>query len=435
MSSLSLRRSRLRLLAVIAFVVACLVLIGYLWTQAGGTIPGVSSTDEGYRVSADINDVDNLVPFADVEAAGINVGKVTSIHHVGRSARVEFSVNPEVAPLHQGATIQVSEKSLVGQPYIRLTDGHGQVVPSGTVLPASSVKPSVQLHDVLASLDAPTRGALRDTVRSLSAGTRGTHTDLHQLVDGLGRLGASGSTALDAIAAQSEDLKGLARQLPVALDALNSGQDDLGKLVDSADQLAKATSGQRADLEQTVRLLPGTLGKVRTASGKLGQLSGSLAPVVSNLRTAAPALSSALRQLPGTTSELRAMLPALNGTLDRAPATLNRIPTVAGDLNAALPQLRERLRDLNPMLRYLSPYGKDIGSFVANFGSSFAHTTTNGDNVLDLFTVANEQSVRGNPLNLGKGIFTQSNPYPAPGEQSHLGPFNGKFPRLVKDPE
>jgi phospholipid/cholesterol/gamma-HCH transport system substrate-binding protein len=429
----SRRTNTIRLATVITFVTACAAFVGYLWTQAGGSIPGITA-NQAYTVSANVDDVDNLVPYTDVNVAGISLGKVTDLTTVGKTVRITLRLDPSIVPLHEGATVQVSEKSLVGQPVVRVVDGQGAEIPSGTQLPASAVKPSVQLHDVLASLDPKTKDALGSTLRSLGAGTQGTKVNVSQVMDGLGKLGNNGHTALDAIAAQSQDLQEFAHQLSTVLDSLNSGQGDLGRLVDAGNQLASATAGQHDALANSMKELPGTLTSVRTATGKLRELSGSLAPIAANLNTAAPALTDALNQLPSTTKDLRAMLPSLNGVLDGAPATLNRVPTVVGDAGALIPQLRERLRDLNPMVAYLSPYGRDIGAFLANFRASFAHKTTDGKNVLALFAVANEESVRGNPVNLGGGLTVGTNAYPAPGQQATRKPFSGNYPRLVKDP-
>lgn len=430
-----IRRGRVQLVTVIAFVVACVVFVGYLWTQAGGSIPFVASPRHGYTVSADFGNVQNMVPYADVDVAGVAVGKVVSVTRAGGSVRLAMSLDPSVAPLHEGATVQVTEKSLVGQPVVNLVDGHGAVVPDGAVLPASAVRPSVSLHDVLTSLDPHTRAALGSTLRSLGASTDGTSASITQLATGLGQLGNSGHDALDAISAQSRDLTDLARQLPVVLDALNSGNADLARLVDSGNALAQATSGQQSAVADAVRLLPGTLTSVRTATGQLTTLAGSLSPIAADLNAAAPGLNNALTTLPDVTARLNALLPALNGVLGKAPATLDRVPAVAADANLLLPRLRDRLRDLNPMLSYLSPYGHDIGSFVANFSASFAHTSSNGNNVLDLFAVVNDQSVRGNPLNLNGGVLVGSNPYPKPGQQSDLRPFTGNYPRLYQASE
>lgn len=77
---------------------------------------------------------------------------------------------------------------------------------------------------------------------------------------------------------------------------------------------------------------------------------------------------------------------------------------------------------------YLSLYGRDIGAFLANFRASFAQKTTDGKNVLALFAVANDQSVRWNPVNLGGGVLVGSNPYPALGQRAVQAPFSGPYP-------
>lgn len=93
-------RAKVRLLTVIAFIVACVAFTGYLWVEAGGGVPGVAQ--QQYSVAAEIDDVDNLVPFADVQVAGINVGKVAGLTHAGRTIRVVLDLDSSIAPLHQG---------------------------------------------------------------------------------------------------------------------------------------------------------------------------------------------------------------------------------------------------------------------------------------------------------------------------------------------
>ena len=48
--------------------------LGYLWTNSGGRLPLLS--DDGYRVSVALADVDNLVPESDVRQTGVKIGRV-----------------------------------------------------------------------------------------------------------------------------------------------------------------------------------------------------------------------------------------------------------------------------------------------------------------------------------------------------------------------
>ncbi|NBH07484.1 MCE family protein [Amycolatopsis sp. SID8362] len=421
----------IRLLALVAFAVACVVFFGYLWVNAGGKLPFSSA---GYQVTATFPRVANLVPDSDVMISGVPVGKVAEIKDDGDKAQVTIQLDREY-PLHQGVTAQVRNKTLVEETFLQLADGTGPALDSGSALPADAGKPAVGLNDVLASIDPTTRQALASSLRSLGMSTKDSQDSISQALTGLGDLGREGQGALAALSAQSEDLEKLSGNAAVLLAALDSRQGQIAQLVRDADTLTKTTADGGQDLQAVLRELPGVMDKARSASDGLNQLSGSLAPVARNLNSAAPDLSQALEQLPQTAADLRGMLPALNGVLDHAPDTLARVPVVAGDAHQLLPTLNVALGDVNPMLSYLEPYGHDIAATFSNMGQALSRGDANGT-ALRAFVILNEQSLRGNPLNLNNLTpLDKSNPYPAPGQAAHPGPFQGQYPRVEKGPK
>lgn len=409
-----------------AFFVLSMVYLGYLFDRAGVGNPLASS--DSYTLSFDTNDVDNLIPVGDVDIAGVSVGKVENVTHQNGTATVVVSLDPEAAPVHQGATVRVGAKSLAGESYLDIADGQGPALPSGTKLAPEAVKPAVQLRDVVASLDPRTRDALGSLLRTAGAGTAGTQEDVTNALTGLGNLGREGYTAIDAIAGQSRDLTALAQQTTVVLDALNTGEGQIGQLVAQAQKLTSATSGQQQSLADTVRKLPGVLTSTQTATTKLRDLSGALAPVAADLNQSAAPLNAALQQLPATTQDLRGLLPDLTGTLQAAPATLDRVPALAQDGDALVPQLRATMAQLNPMLGYVSPYGPELGAFFSNFAAMLNYTDEAGIHFFRLEPdLGNEGIVKGVPVPLPT-ILTNRNPYPAPGQS--LAPGGRPFTRL-----
>lgn len=422
----------LRLVTVVVFIAMAAVLFGYLWTNSGGRIPVVSQ--EGYQVTVSFPQTGNLVHDSDVMIAGVKVGKVSDVEIVGEKVRVGLKLKEESVPLHEGATVQVRQKSLIEETFVEITDGDGPEIPSGAQLPPGSGKPLTRLNDILASLDPKTRDSLARGVRSLGASTRGTRESVSDLFGGAGDLGREGKTVLDALNEQSADLKQLAGQTASVLASLNTRQGRIAQMVDDANVLFSATAGGREDIEQVMRKLPRTLDAARGASGPLRTLSNDLGPIARNLRAAAPGLSAALRELPATTRDLRGMLPSLSGVLDRAPATLDRVPGVARDLSAFVPTLREDLADINPMLSYLKPYGPDIAAMLTNWASAFGTGDANGK-WLRLFVVVNEQSAIGSPVNGNIGPLNKENPYPKPGTSGDPRPWQPgeQYPRVERD--
>lgn len=422
---------KIRSAVVISFIVLCGLFFAYLWTNMGGTIPGVSS--KGYRVSLELSDADNLVYDSDVMVAGVRVGKVRELESEGGTARVVVQIDDDaVAPLHEGAVIRVRSKSLIEETYLEIEDGAGKAIPDDSTLPATAVRPSVQLDEVLGALDAPTRKSLQGAVQALGDGTRGTRDDLSRTMAGLGMLGREGHTVLDALAAQSEDLRAMLRESKTLVRALDSGRGQIVGLVDSADRLTSATAASSRDLEATMKALPGLLENARTATGSLSVLSAELSPVTRDLAAAARPLNTALLQLPSVTSDLRGLLPFLDGTLKRAPRTLDAVPGAADELRELVPTLRLDLAELNPMLAYLRPYGRDLGAFFANWAAMLAYKDGNG-HYLRIFPVLNEGSLKNLPLSLNHGILDKSNAYPRPGGATNPGPFNGTYPHVERD--
>jgi phospholipid/cholesterol/gamma-HCH transport system substrate-binding protein len=418
-----------RATALVLFFGLCAIIMGVLFSGTGVRRPVLDSNE--YTASVVMKDVDNLVTAGQVQTAGVRVGQVRSVNLVKGGARVEIAIKGDLAPLHEGATLRVGSRSLVGETYLALSDGKGAAIPSGTTLPDDSVQPSVELSDVLASLDKDTRGDLTGLLRSLGTGTKGTSGDVDDLMAGMGDLGQEGHTALDAIAAQSEDLTALARQTYLALDALDTGQGQIADLVGNANRLTASTSGQNGAIEDTLRQLPGVLDTATTATDSLASLGAALSPVATDLHKAAPDLTTALDELPATTTDLRKLLAPLSTVLDKTPATLGRLPKVNEDVRATIPTARTTLADVNPMLAYVKPYGPELAAYFANFNAVLNYKDESGANYLRLTPLVNTHSPQL-PLSTDGLLGNYTNPYPAPGKGARPGPFTGKYPRVER---
>lgn len=420
-------------LVVTAFVAAFAAGFVFLWTKADGAMPGFSQPDFEFAFRSP--EVSNLQEGGDVSIAGVVVGRVATMDAEPDGVLVTVTVDRTYAPLHEGATARVGMKSIVGQNYVDIVDGDGAPLPNNSVLPKSAVKPPVDLDGVLRSLDSKTRKALSGAVRSLGTATEGTSDDLDRFVRGLGDLGREGHTALDAIAAQSEDLTSLVRKATVLLDTLDTGRGQIADVVRDANRLTSATAGQRGALEETVRDMPRLLRSARTGVGKVRELSKPLTPVAADLKRAAPDLNKALLLLPSVSRDLRGLLPALDGVLDGAPATLERIPTLGSDVRTLVPVARATLRDVNPMLAYLAPYGRDVGAMAASFGASMDLVDHNGVRPIRLAPIFDSASFRGVPAEVTLDPTHWTNPYPEPGQAGNPKPFDGDYPRVERSPK
>lgn len=416
---------------VVAFVALCAVIFGVLWTQAGGRIPLI--TQKGYQVSVTLPDVDNLVFQSDVRIAGIPVGKIEALEVHGRQAKATMELDPDVAPLHEGATVTVSAKTLIEETYLAVVDGKGAEIPNGATLPKGSGTASVQLNDVLTSLDQPTRKQLRSMVRSSGLVTDGSREEVDNLLTGLGSLGREGSGALEAAANQSQDLAELTRNMAAVMRALDERQGQIVQLSEDSDAITASMAGEKKNIEELVRELPPFLESARKASDDLERLADPLGNVAENLDDGAPYLTAALEELPATTKELRLLVPDLQHVVDRAPATFSRTPKFVDKAQPAVKSLSVLLQDLNPMLTYMKPYGPDMAAQFRNIGLSEGATDSQG-HIMRVRTVFSAHSLNSPIKALLPGLYY--NPYPAPGagQDNPDVTFTGQYPHVTRDP-
>lgn len=420
-----------RLLIVCCFLAFGVILVVKLLSATGVNLPLLSNLGQ-YNVAMVIPNADNLVPGGRVRTAGVEVGLVQSIDVQPDGAHVVISLHPELSPIHQGATIRVGARSLVEETYLDLKDGTGPALPNGAVLPPTAIQPNVQLHDVLYSLDAKTRGQLGELLRSSGTATDGTKDDVAGVLAGLGNLGGAGHDALHAVAAQDADLRSLVRETTTVLNALDTSHGEIANMVTNADQLTKATSAQHQALEETMRRMPGVLSSASTATVSLTELSHTLAPVARDLGAAGRPLSDALGALPTASQQLRETLPALDDTLDQAPRTLPKIPEIGHDLRHFAGPAQDILRDVNPMLGYLKPYGPEIAAWFANFAAAAGYTDEAGKYYFRLMPILNDASAQL-PVDPGSAL-AYKNAVPPHGSGGTPGPFKGSYPRVEKAP-
>lgn len=421
-----------RLLALAVFFAVGIAVFVYFYLGIGGYVPFF--TAQQYTIGVGVADGDNLVKASHVSEAGVQIGGVRSIEREGDHLKVIFTVDSKYAPLHQGVHIRLGERSLVGESYFDVTDGNGPALPSGAVVPSQDFQPSTQLHDVIQSFDPKTREAMGSMLRSLGAGTTDTQQDVSAMLAGMGALGRDGNTALDAIAAQSDDFKALGDDLSTLMETLDTGEGRIADMVTSANRLTKATASQRAAIEDTMNELPQTMDAATTASADVTKLSGALAPVVSDLRAASPFLNDGLVKLPPVSTDLRGLMPPLSQTIDRSGDTFDRVPRFADAGKDTIEPAREFVRDLNPLLKYIKPYGPEMGGFFANLNSSWMYTNGNGMNHVRVFLMLNDRSIGQTPVAFN-GPLTYTNPYPAPGSQPRPGPWNGVYPHVERLPK
>lgn len=435
--------ARIRTVVVLGFCAVGLALFGLLWAKSGGSIPLI--TGHGYKFSAKFPDLENLGHASDVQMAGVPIGTVQGFSFGPGEVTAHMVLHRE-GPLHQGATVQIQDKTLIDESYVSVIDGTGPKLKSGTTLPLAATKNFTSLNTVFDSIKPPDQAAAKQLLTEFNSATTGRGQNVNQLLGDLANVGAQGQTVFDVLANQTGDLQQLVRQTGTLLGVLDEGQGQIGDLATSAEQVSRATASSSVALGQSLQELPGVINAAHTASGSIHSISGALTPVAANLQGAAPTLNQALNVLPATTRSLRAILTPLNNALVDAPATLGPLPTTATDVTSLLAPVTNLLSNFNPMVNYFAPYQRDIAAFFSNFDAAAqSHRDANSFYAnVEITTLGMSKSFLGLPVpgalpfptnfqNLYAGIPTNPTPSPGISSTNPIQPGPLPFPHVPQE--
>lgn len=401
-SSGLLADATMRLRAVVVLLVV---------TVLGGIVvvsTHVGRGDGHLMLTATFHDASPLLAGNDVRLAGVKVGSVVSLTSTGRTAQVSIELDAAALPVHTDARLTIRPVSLLGERYVDLDRGSAgaPTLPEGGHLGLDHTGASVDLDQVLDSLDDPTSAALATLVGTLGDG-----------MDGNGRRVAA---TLRALAPALTDTRGLTTVLRrqnstlarvvTSLSQVASGlaTDDgsqLDRLVASAEVLLRTTRTHESAFRTMLTELPSTLTSARRTLGVLQTTAGSTTPTLRALRPT-------MRNLPAISRELKAFadaadpaLVAVNPVLRKADRLLARARPVAALLRQQAPDLTADARSLDPLSRTLAGDFSSVMGFIRGWALA-----TNGEDGLSHYfragLVVSPYSVTGLLPGAGSGTST-----------------------------
>ncbi|MEU6770174.1 MCE family protein [Streptomyces sp. NPDC046759] len=268
------------------------------------TIVNISFTPKD-TYHAVFTDVTGLETGDDIRVAGVRVGEVEGIRVKDRTlAEVTFTVSTD-RPLLAGTHAVVRYRNLVGQRYIALTEGPGDITarlrPGGTI-PLSRTQPALDLNALLNGFK-PLFAALSPndvnqlateivqtlqgeggTVNSLLAHTASLTTALADRDKLIGSVVDNLNTVLDTLDKRGSRFSGLLTQLRRVISGLAADRGPIGKSLVSIGDLTDVTSGLLKDARPPLKDdiaglgdLTGTLNKnEHTVEGVLKRLPNKL---------------------------------------------------------------------------------------------------------------------------------------------------------------
>jgi phospholipid/cholesterol/gamma-HCH transport system substrate-binding protein len=425
-----------------------LVVLIYFYTAAGGHLR--IGEGSAYTFSA-VTQPQQILKHADVRSAGVKVGSVSNVTNRvtpnGTLAVIQMETNKDYSPIYRDATVTVRQKTLVGENYIDITRGTPQAgeLPRKATLPLSHDQEVAPVDKILNALDAPTRKQISHNLQVLGAGLHGHSKDVNRFLGAMQPTFADGGVVMGILGDQKQKVGALVDQTGTVMQAIADRTSDMRTLITSAKTTAEAVAQRDAALAAGLDELPATLRQARGSVAKLSGFATRATPVVSDLRVTLRDLRPVFTKLEPTAVSTRKLVDELTPLLKVADPMLTHLRTFSGAAAPTIPSLDATLRQVTPALAYLKPYNRDLGSALANFGSSIAYGPLGAeqscgcpvsDRSFSNWTPAMRRAVA---VLLDQGILAkvnhvENNPVRKPGRLPNAGePFTGTYPRVTPD--
>ncbi|MEU3273695.1 MCE family protein [Saccharomonospora sp. NPDC006951] len=263
------------------------VVVTVLFTAVlGVSIANVNlSSTSGY--TARFSDATMLLPGDDVRIAGVRVGQVADVRIVDRrQAEVAFDVDSGRA-LPADVTATIKFRNLVGQRYISLERGSGEVgetLKPGDNIPIERTKPALDLTELFNGFKPLFRALSPEdvntlsyeivqvlqgeggTVESLLAHTASLTTTIAEKDQVIGEVIDNLNSVLETVNARTPQLSDLIVRLQQFVSGLSSDREPIGQAIESLGELTRTTAGlldeAREPLKQDIEALGALTGNL-----------------------------------------------------------------------------------------------------------------------------------------------------------------------------
>lgn len=432
------------LTAVLASVFAVVVL-GVLLSGTEA-MPNIKSD---YHIRAIVPNTASLSPQSRVTMAGVNVGSVTSVTRQGKGAVLRLRIDDDHAPLASDTRVKVRLRTLVGEKYVELINGHEKSkLEEDAVLPMSQADDFVDVDTVLSQLRGRTRTRARQLFQGLggSVGTRGPQ--LNQVLENTAGAINVGTPPVQTLARQHGQITSLVSNFGELARDIGDRGDALAGLARQLRGTALAVQSRDGKVRELLNELPPTLAQARETSGILRATSLKSAPVLTRLAGAVTDLKPTVQRLEPAAQSGRRLVAELGPAAPRLKYTLDDLQKLSGPLTKTLPVLNRNLCQLNPLLRRVTPYEKDLVALINGLGAATNAYDANG-HIARLYLGVGSNSLIGAQSPgvaaatkdvLGSGLLSDTqllgyNPYPPPGDNSNttigandVGPLQNSIP-------
>jgi phospholipid/cholesterol/gamma-HCH transport system substrate-binding protein len=349
-------RDFVAILAVFALGTLAVVII---LAGQGVRFPSWAGGEDSFELKGEFTSAQAITPGQGqtININGVKVGEITQVDVDDGRAIVTMSVRSQYAPLiNADATMLPRPRTGLNDMVIEVDPGtEGEPIDEGSTVPLSQTQAQVQPDEILATLDADTRGYLKLLLNG--AGTA---------LAGRGELLSAGLRRFEPFARDiarinsllSERRRNVARSIHnfrLLSEALADNDEQLAQFVDSSNAVLGAFANQEQAIRASLQELPGALTETLGALRSSNRFALELTPALRELRPAARAFGPAQEELQPffeqTTTPIRTQIRPFTRQV-RGP--FKHLNGAANSLGPAAKALKGGFTDLNKLLNTLA---------------------------------------------------------------------------------
>jgi virulence factor Mce-like protein len=415
-----------QIVAMVAFVMACVGVLLYLWLSFGGVVPLRS---EGYRFQVRFPEATQLAEQSDVRISGVPVGKVIKIETgPDNTTEATLEMRSRYAPVATDARAMLRQKSLLGETYVDLTTGDASkgTIDDGGLLAESAVAPTVELDEIFRTFDKDTQQAFQTWMQSQASSVNGRGADINAFFGNVPEFVEASDDILTELNAQSRAVSGTIRGTGEFFSAISARDGQLSRLITESNRLFQVTAARNREFAAIWEELPDFSRQSRLTLPRLTEFAENADPVVKALQPAATEFAGTFHQLDRLSPQFEGFFKGLGPLITKSERGVPALERFLEDFPPLLADFEPFLRNFNPLLAYLGQNRREISSFFGNVTAStngrarkIADAAPLGDPIhyLRASTSLSPQGLGYYPRALGQ---TRSNAYMAPDGLSRL---------------
>lgn len=348
---------------------------------------------------------------ATITIAGQGVGEVKDVDVKDGQARVTVSVDKAHSPLRAGTTGHVTWNSAIGRRAIELVPGPNDnaALPSGKLVVVKTER--VELDEVLAALDTPTRAKVQSLVGNLQTTLKDREPDANATITEAGPAVQALGDVLKGVGEDGPAIRALVTNLHDVTSTLSKRHSELADTIQNLGAVVSSAAAQQKQLKAALDEAPSTITQGTNTFAKVPDAVDNTVPLLKALHPATKQLPEVASNLNPVLTDLKPSIAALRPTLQSVTTLLQYMPGLLANAHSVIPQVSDTVTSVGPAVSFLRPYTPETIGFLSNWTSIFAAKNDTGHHARALL-VESATSVTDLPI-IPPG--TQLDTTPAPG--------------------